>query len=90
MFQARLQAKRAWRGLRARERTPDAKLKLDQRRRKPKAAHLLFLHESCADCGESFRAGHRAVRCIPCRVPYQRKLNHARYVRAKARRVRAA
>lgn len=82
---ARLQAQRAWRGLRPHEIVTDARLKLDDRRRRPKARHLLFL-KGCVDCGESFRGGHRAVRCLVCRVPYQRKLNHARYVRRVARR----
>lgn len=86
LFRERRQALRAWNGLRPHEIVPDAKLRLDCRRRNPRALHLLFV-KVCVECGASFRAGHRAVRCLRCRVVHQRRLNHGRYLRAKARAV---
>lgn len=85
LWREREDARRAWRGLRRGEIVPDGKLRLDDRRRRPRAKYLLVT-KRCVDCGDVFNAGHRAERCLSCRERYQRTLNHERYLRAKARR----
>lgn len=65
--------RRAERGLFPGQKVPNGKLKTVRRARwRPKNARRYRLH-ACMDCGVTFRAGLRALRCVPCAERWMRK-----------------